>query len=71
MKVSVKRWGEVTVKKQAKDGKNKFDATKSFSVIPGGHEYTIDQYKELLEIITNLTEIIPFNQLRNKLKAIQ
>ena len=55
MRVTEKRWGEVTVKKQGQ-GKNRFDQTKSFSVEQSPFECDIDQLKELLKIVVNLTQ---------------
>jgi len=66
MKVAIKRWGEVTIKKQG-DQKNQFDKTMSFSIQRTKHEYTIDQLKELFTLVVNLSERYPFDNLRKKL----
>lgn len=67
MKVADKRWGEVTIKKQG-DGKNKFDNTKSFSIEQTDTNYTIEEYREILEITTNLTGKMKFEELKRRLK---
>lgn len=67
MKVQKKRWGEVTIKKQG-EGKNKFDMTKSFSVEQTTTAYTIEQYQEILQLVTDLTERISFNSLKKTLQ---
>jgi len=62
------RWGEVTIKKQ--DGKkNKFDGTKSFSVLNSQNSYDIDDFKDILELITDLTEEFPPEKLKDKIKS--
>jgi hypothetical protein len=63
MKIAQKRWGEVTIKKQG-DKKNKFDKTLSFSVEQTETNYTLEEYKEILEISTNLTQKIQFKKLK-------
>jgi hypothetical protein len=63
MKIPQKRWGEVTIKKQG-DKKNKFDKTLSFSVEQTETNYTLEEYKEILEISTNLTQKIQFKKLK-------
>ncbi len=70
MKVDNGRWGEVTIKKQG-EKKNKFDSTKSFSVINSEYEYSIEELKEIFEIATNLTEIYTFNDLKKELINLQ
>jgi len=67
MKVADKRWGEVTIKKQG-NGKNKFDNTKSFSIEQTDTNYTIEEYREILEITTNLTSKMKFEELKRRLK---
>lgn len=65
MRVDSKRWGEVSIKKQAKDGvKNNFDSTRSFSVVSSPNHYDINQLKEIYESITNLTEKYSFDELK-------
>jgi len=66
MKVQKKRWGEVTIKKQG-EGKNQFDMSKSFSIEQSSTNYNIDEYKEILEIVTDLTDKLPFNELKERL----
>jgi len=65
MHVDSKRWGEVSIKKQAKEGgKNNFDSTRSFSIINSPNHYDINQLKEIYEIVTNLTEKYSFDELK-------
>ena len=66
MKVTTKRWGEVTIKEQG-DQKNQFDKTKSFSIQRTKHEYTIEQLKELFTLVVDLSERYVFDDLRKKL----
>jgi len=66
MKVMEPRWGEITVKKQGK-GKNQFDKTKSFSARQTPTNYTINQFIEILQLATNLTEKIKFEDLKARL----
>ena len=70
MRVDIGRWGEVTIKKQGK-AKNKFDKTRSFSIVNTKHEYTIDQLHEIYTILTNLSEKYDFNELKNELIKIR
>lgn len=70
MRVANKRWGEVTIKKQGEE-KNKFDKTKSFSIIKYKNEYTLEQLKEIFEIVTNLTDNYTFEELRRLLKDLR
>ncbi|MCL5009872.1 MAG: hypothetical protein M1433_02765 [Candidatus Parvarchaeota archaeon] len=63
MKVAEKRWGEVTIKKQG-NKKNKFDKTLSFSVNQTETNYSIEEYFEILKIVTDLTSAIKFNELK-------
>ena len=63
MRVSTKRWGEVTIKKQG-EKKNKFDQTKSFSIINSINEYSIEELKEIMEIVVNLTEKYSYKELK-------
>jgi len=65
-----KRWGEVTIKKQGEE-KNKFDKTKSFSIIKSKNEYTIEQLKEIFEMVINLTDNYTFEELRRTLKNLK
>ncbi len=69
MRVATKRWGEITIKKQGK-GKNKFDKTKSFSIEESRYNYTIEELKEIFQIIINLTEKYPFNDLNKSLNIM-
>lgn len=64
MKVQEKRWGEITIKKQG-EGKNNFDKTKSFSIEQTETNYTLEEYREILKLITNLTNKIPFSKLKS------
>lgn len=66
MKVATGRWGEFTIKKQAK-GKNNFDKTRSFSILNTKYEYSIDQLYEIYTIVTDLTEKIKFNEFKKVL----
>jgi len=70
MRVANKRWGEVTIKKQGEE-KNKFDKTKSFSIIKYKNEYTLEQLKKISEIVTNLTDNYTFEELRRILKDLR
>lgn len=70
MRVANKRWGEVTIKKQGEE-KNKFDKTKSFSIIKYKNEYTLEQLKEIFEVVTNLTDNYTFEELRRTLKNLK
>lgn len=71
MRVARKRWGEVTIKKQGTKGKNSFDRTKSFSVETNGKNYSVEEYCELLKIVTDLTEVFTFRQLKSKLTKLK
>jgi|LGOV01.1.fsa_nt_gb hypothetical protein len=70
MRVANKRWGEVTIKKQGEE-KNKFDKTKSFSIIKSKNEYALEQLKEIFEIVTNLSDNYTFEELRRTLKNLK
>ncbi len=70
MRVQTKRWGEITIKKQG-SGKNKFDETKSFSVEQTTTNYDIEQYKEILELVTNLTEMYKPEKLKELLSNLK
>ncbi len=70
MRVANKRWGEVTIKKQGEE-KNKFDKTKSFSIIKSKNEYTLEQLKGIFEIVTDLTDNYTFEDLRRILKDLK
>lgn len=69
MRAAKPRWGEVTIKKQG-NRKNKFDITKSFSVIIGDKEYSINDYFDILKLTTDLTDKFSASELRQKLKMI-
>jgi hypothetical protein len=66
MRVSVKRWGELQIKKQG-NGKNNFDSSRSFSIINTKNEYTLDELKTIYEIVTNLTEKYRYDELKKLL----
>ena len=66
MRVQKKRWGEITLKKQG-EGKNNFDKTKSFSVEQTETNYSLEEYLEILKTATNLTNKIPFKELKELL----
>jgi hypothetical protein len=70
MRVADKRWGEVTIKKQGEE-KNKFDKTKSFSINKSKNEYSIEQLKELFEIVTNLTDKYEFEEMKQILEDME
>ena len=69
MKVMSRRWGEVTIKKQG-EAKNFFDKTKSFSIQETETNYSIDDYFEVLQLTTNLTEKIGFRELKTRLGKV-
>lgn len=50
--------------------KNAFDLTKSFSVSKSNYNYSISQYREILELVTNLTDQTSFKELKGKLKKV-
>lgn len=66
MKVATGRWGEVTIKKQGAV-KNKFDATRSFSIMNTKYEYDLEQLCEIYTIITDLSEKYDYNNLKKAL----
>jgi len=66
MKVQKRRWGEVTIKKQG-EGKNNFDKTKSFSIEQTQTNYTMEEYLEILQTATDLTNNISFKELKERL----
>lgn len=70
MKVFKKRWGEVTIKKQG-EKKNKFDKTKSFSIIDSPYEYSIEELKDIFEITTYLTSKYKYQEIKKKLNSIK
>ncbi len=70
MRVDTGRWGEVTIKRQG-NKKNKFDKTRSFSIMNTKHEYTIDQLYKIYTVITDLTEEYEFKKLKNELMNIK
>jgi len=70
MKVAKKRWGEVTIKKQG-ERKNIFDKTKSFSIIKTNYEYTIEELKEIFEIVIELTEKYKFQKMKEILNELE
>lgn len=69
MRVTKKRWGEVTIKKQGK-GKNNFDQTKSFSIDNSEYEYDIGELKDIFITVTYLTEKYKYSELKNILMKI-
>ena len=70
MRVTKKRWGEVTVKMQGERGKNHFDKTRSFSIEEAGKNYSLEHYIDLLKMVTDLTQEISYANLSKKIKAI-
>ena len=66
MKVATGRWGEVTIKKQGII-KNKFDATKSFSIMNTKYEYDLEQLYEIYTTITDLSEKYDYHELKKVL----
>ena len=70
MKVANRRWGEVTIKKQG-EKKNKFDQTKSFSIIKSDHEYSIEELKDIFEITICLTSKYKYHEIKEKLNSIK
>lgn len=69
MKVSKGRWGEVTIKKQG-IGKNRFDSTRSFSILETDHKYRLEELKEVFETVVDMTERHEFNELMMLLNSI-
>jgi len=69
MKVATERWGEITIKKQGVT-KNKFDITKSFSIMNIKYFYSIEELKEILSISVDLTEKYDFKKLKKKLEGL-
>ena len=63
------RWGEVTIKKQG-GKKNQFDKTKSFSVLNSQKNYDIDDFKDILELTTDLTETLGVQELKKELNNL-
>ena len=70
MRVSKKRWGEVTIKKQG-GTKNQFDGSKSFSIDHCPFDYDIEELRQILETVVNLTETHDFKTLRGILNRIE
>ena len=70
MKVATGRWGEVTIKKQG-TLKNKFDATKSFSIMNTNYEYELEQLSDIYMIVTDLTEKYDYNDLKKVLSSLR
>ena len=70
MKVSERRWGEVTIKKQG-SAKNVFDATKSFSIEQTKTNYDIEQVLVILKLAIDLTEILPYLDLKKQLERVE
>ena len=70
MKVAKKRWGEVTIKKQG-ERKNIFDKTKSFSIIKTNYKYTIEELKEIFEMVVELTEKYKFQEMKEILSKLE
>ena len=66
MRVDTGRWGEITIKKQGAR-KNLFDQTKSFSIANTDFEYSIEELKDIYKIVTNLTEVYSFKELKNRM----
>jgi len=69
MRVADKRWGEVSIKKQG-EVKNRFDKSKSFSILKSKNEYSIDQLTEIYQLITNLTDDFKFEELKEILQNL-
>ena len=69
MRVAEKRWAEVSIKKQG-EGKNKFDKSKSFSILKSKNEYSVDQLIEIYQLITNLTGDFEFEELKKILQNL-
>ncbi len=69
MRVLKERWGEITIKKQGQ-GKNNFDKTKSFSIAQTNLNYSIEEFKDVLEITTDLTEVLTYKKLKEMLKLL-
>ncbi len=71
MRVDSRRWGEVSIKKQGKEGgKNNFDSTRSFSIVSSPNLYDINQLKEIYELVTNLTEKYSFQDIKKILISL-
>ncbi len=70
MRVSKKRWGEVTVKRQGERGKNHFDKTRSFSIEEAGKNYSLDNYLDILKVVTDMTQEMSYKELSKRLRAI-
>jgi len=82
MRVIRNRWGEVIIRRQGiKDDKkedtkeddklkNKFDKTKSFSILNSTHKYTIEQLYEILSSVVDLSEKYTFDELKKKLQEL-
>jgi|GEM_PF-1932896 len=66
MRVATNRWGEITIKKQGSQ-KNQFDKSKSFSIQNTKYEYTIDQLRNVLVLVINLSEEYPYPELKKRL----
>jgi len=69
MKVSEKRFAEVIIRKLG-NKPNVFDKQKSFSIEQTEISYTIEEYKKLLEVTTNLSKKLSFKELTQKLSKI-
>lgn len=69
MRVVEKRWGEVSIKKQG-EGKNRFDETRSFSIVQTKNHYEMGELKDLLELTVNLTEIYEAKELKRRLGSL-
>jgi len=70
MKVATGRWGEVTIKKQGTE-KNKFDATRSFSIMNTEYEYDLEQLYDIYKIVTNLSEKYNYTDLKKSLEQLR
>jgi len=70
MKVATGRWGEVTIKKQGVT-KNKFDATKSFSIMNTKFEYDLERLCDIYMLVTDLSEKYDYNELKKALVSLR
>jgi hypothetical protein len=66
MRVATGRWGEVTIKKQG-ERKNNFDSTKSFSIDSSKYDYNIEEFRELFQLVVNISEHYSFEQVKEEL----
>jgi hypothetical protein len=70
MKVANRRWGEVTIKKQG-ERKNRFDSTKSFSIVRARYDYNITELEGILERVVDLTQVYDFMALTAKIDELE